>query len=401
MDRKPEVAFVPLTKGRRLVLGFDGGCSSCLDLARRVEGAVGEKLEVQNLRVPELQAWRKEALGEDAPWAPTLFEVKGGKVLRAWIGWRMGLALTRFLGLRDTWKVMQALGEMNAAPEPDANGSLVARAAGGMSRGQFLKGVGGAAVAMSVLSTTGNLASSASAASTSLRGQGLENAVRATAGRRDSGNVLGAALSKRIRTASKVIETCQNGDCVLVIGGGNGTCRVRRVNGEIRVEGDCIEARARRHRLSDGSTMLAVSYGLRATKRVAVYYGRSRTQKRIRTDASVWAVERDSLILKRWSVNGKSAALNSRQFNSERTTAAVSCSGCLNPPFETAASTCYDINWGCVADVCVACRYRIGPAGYTGYGLAACAFVVCPAAIFSSGCCNVPATVCAACPPAQ
>src|SRR3712207_8743022 len=52
-----------------------------------------------------------------------------------------------------TWRVMQVLGEANA--DLGLADGAAARAASVLSRGQFLKGVGGAAVALSVLSGTG------------------------------------------------------------------------------------------------------------------------------------------------------------------------------------------------------------------------------------------------------
>ena len=155
------------TTGARLVLGFDGGCSACSGLAQRIEDRLAGKLEVLSLREPRVEEWRKKTLGEDAPLVPTLFEVKESGVVRGWTGWRLGANLGRFLGPADTWRVMQALGEFggasggvseDACPERHRPAGQ-SRAVGGLTRGQFLKGVGGAAVAMSVLSTTGKLAS--------------------------------------------------------------------------------------------------------------------------------------------------------------------------------------------------------------------------------------------------
>lgn len=146
----------------RLVLGFDAGCIACTDLARRIKEQVDHKLEIRSLRDPQIQQWRESTLGKDAPWAPTLFEVEGTKV-RAWTGWRMGVQLGRFLGPVATWRVMQALGELDTAPRAEEE-SPFARAVGGLTRGQFLKGVGGAVVAMTALSGAGNLASPAGAA---------------------------------------------------------------------------------------------------------------------------------------------------------------------------------------------------------------------------------------------
>ena len=155
---------------RKLVLGFDAGCGTCSDLAGSVQERVGDKLSVENLNDSQLIAWREEALGKDAKWAPTLFEVDEEKVVRAWTGWKMGWALSRKLGPATTWQVMQALGEVGAAPRIEDSPIVeklperAAEAVAGMSRGQFLKGVGGAAVAMSVLSGTNLLAVPANAA---------------------------------------------------------------------------------------------------------------------------------------------------------------------------------------------------------------------------------------------
>jgi hypothetical protein len=137
---------------RRLVLGFDAGCMTCSDLAKRIEERVADKLEVRSLYHPQVEHWRERALGEDAPWAPTLFEVGGAWEVRAWTGRRMAVRLARALGPLSTWRVMQVLGEVGAS-KAAADGSPIARiGAAGMTRGQFLKGVGGAAVAFGVLS---------------------------------------------------------------------------------------------------------------------------------------------------------------------------------------------------------------------------------------------------------
>jgi hypothetical protein len=62
-------------------------------MVERIKERVGDKLEVMSLRDPQVQEWREKALGQDAPWAPTLFEVNGSEV-RAWTGWWMGAQLS-------------------------------------------------------------------------------------------------------------------------------------------------------------------------------------------------------------------------------------------------------------------------------------------------------------------
>lgn len=85
-------------------------------MAARIEERAGKKLCVRNLRDPDVQEWREQALGGDDGLAPTLFEVEDGEI-RAWKGWRIGWVLSRAIGPAATWQVMQALGEVGAAPE--------------------------------------------------------------------------------------------------------------------------------------------------------------------------------------------------------------------------------------------------------------------------------------------
>ncbi len=60
------------------------------------------------------------ALGEEAPWAPTLTEIRDGKV-RAWTGTMMGVRLGSALGPVTTWRIIQALGEFREASWGDAS----------------------------------------------------------------------------------------------------------------------------------------------------------------------------------------------------------------------------------------------------------------------------------------
>lgn len=150
---------------RRLVLGFDAGCVTCSDLAKRIEEVVGGSLEVLSLYDPRVAHWREQALGKDTPWAPTLIEIDGGKV-KAWTGLRMGANLSRALGPVATWRVLRVLGDARgvggAVVRSEASDGPVAE---GISRRQLLRGgLGGAVVGMSILSSAGPLASRAAAA---------------------------------------------------------------------------------------------------------------------------------------------------------------------------------------------------------------------------------------------
>lgn len=141
---------------RRLVLGFDAGCMTCSGLAKRIEETAGGRLEVRSLKDPMMDRWRGEALGGDAPWSPTLVELDGGTV-RAWTGVRMGAYLARRLGPAATWRVAKILGETKK------EGGAERSPYSGLSRSQFLKGVGGAVVGMSMLSGKGSSAAPAAA----------------------------------------------------------------------------------------------------------------------------------------------------------------------------------------------------------------------------------------------
>lgn len=142
---------------KRLVLGFDAGCMTCSELARKIEEEVGDKLEVRSLHDQQIVHWREQALGENAPWAPTLVKVESGEV-KAWTGLKMALALSRRLGPVGTWRVMQVLGEIKSSPKSATASSIE------LSRGKFIKGLGGAVLGVGVLSATGGFASPAHAA---------------------------------------------------------------------------------------------------------------------------------------------------------------------------------------------------------------------------------------------
>ena len=230
-------------RGKMLVLGFDAGCSTCSDVAKLIEERVDGKLTVRNLRDPEVQRWREKALGVAAPWAPTLFEVgPGSDEVQAWVGVKMSLALGRRLGPRDSWRVMQALGEIGAVPmieESTVVGKLPEKAqeaVAGMSRGQFLKGMGGAAVA-SVILAGGPLALPADAANRSpydivkgrkMKGAELARAARQAGSSADVKNLVGLALATRARVSdvktAGYMHTLRNGTAqrVIVFGLGSG-----------------------------------------------------------------------------------------------------------------------------------------------------------------------------------
>lgn len=124
---------------KRLVLGFDAGCMTCSDLARRIEEQVGDKIEIRGLREPQVEHWREQALGTDAPWAPTLIEVDD-KAVKAWTGVRMGARLSRILGPLATWRVMQSIGKPELNRRTEDSEQVLSGDSAALTRGQLLKG---------------------------------------------------------------------------------------------------------------------------------------------------------------------------------------------------------------------------------------------------------------------
>jgi hypothetical protein len=123
------------------MLAFDASCSTCREISQAVEQASAGKLEIVPLGRADVTAWRQEALGDDPPWAPTLIRLDDA--VRAWTGPLMALPLARRLGMRASVRVLSALGDLR---RPDSERKA-------LTRSQFLRLGGGAAVAAGVLLT--------------------------------------------------------------------------------------------------------------------------------------------------------------------------------------------------------------------------------------------------------
>jgi hypothetical protein len=378
---------------RRLLLGFDAGCMTCSELARRIEERVGNKIEVLSLNDPFMARWREQALGKDAPWVPTLVEVEADAT-RAWTGVRMGARLSRALGPLATWRVMQVLGEAN--DDLELVDSVAARAASGLTRGQFLKGVGGVAVAISILGGTGKLPAPAEAA-VSVRveemiGSELVSIARRVAARKDVRNVMDAVWREKVRGGSVIGAGGANTE-VRAIDFGEG--RVSFANGKFAVSGDLAVLKAARHELPHGNSALAVSFAMPETNRLLVYYEYDKPvflpkdQAKTRTEALLYRQENDELVLEKASSNRHSQVLLQEEGTSSTpTTRSVSCRGdrhCNNPcDIVYGYSRCHRLkSIRCVVRQCRLCAI----ACLGGYLLcAACALVVCTVGVIRECC---------------
>ncbi len=328
----------------RLVLGFDAGCMTCSDLARRLRDQIGEKIEVLSLRDPQVQDWRERALGEDAPWAPTLLEVRGNSV-RAWTGWRMGAHMARVLGTTATWRVMQVLGEKDTVPVLGTGGA--ARLAGHFSRARFLQGVGGALLAASVLSGTNLLAPKASA-------QGWTHPLERVKFKSKE-RLVGAARREALSSAANSPDV-----------------RNLWTGSELPTKG----AFAVRHTLENGTVLTAVSWTISEDK-ILVYYETDRPIGNYRSEATLLGyVPGEEVWKETESVNGRQRSV-------------VGTAVRAAPDIQPLGCGCCRWRWGCVATVgagCVGCGATCAtcvgtPAKWACGACLSCALVGCPVGI--------------------
>ena len=340
---------------RRLVLGFDAGCATCSDLALRLRQEVGEEIEVLSLGDSQVEGWRERALGEDAPWAPTLFEVRGDDV-EAWTGWRMGAHLARLIGTGATWRVMQVLGEYDVVPTTPRM-ERVASVTDRFSRARFLKGVAGALLAASILSGAKPSAGKASA-------RGWKHPLERV-GFESRELLRGAARREALRSAagSPDVENLWKGS-------------------ELPARG----AFAVRHTLEDGNHLTAVSWTI-SEEKVLVYYEADRPIGNYRSEAVLLGYVLGEEVWKEAeSVNGRWRGVVTDQAG---TTDAA-------PAVQTRACGCCRWRWGCVATVASSCLGCGGtcaicvatPAKWSCLTCLACALVGCPLSIRK--CCRKP-----------
>jgi hypothetical protein len=129
------------SEGETWILAYNNACGACTDMARQIEALAEGRLTVRSLRAPEVRAWRQRTLGPQAPWTPTLLRVEGERV-RAWIHGGMVWQLARLLGPGKMVPIARLLAEADAPTEQPRS----------PQRRRFVKSVGGAALAVTLLS---------------------------------------------------------------------------------------------------------------------------------------------------------------------------------------------------------------------------------------------------------
>ncbi|WP_407674372.1 bacteriocin fulvocin C-related protein [Nonomuraea glycinis] len=98
------------------ILAFDASCGQCTEIAERVKRLGGHRIDVLPLSSAAVVEWRARALGESAPWAPTLIRVEHEKV-RAWTGTPMAIRLAARLGIKGSYSLLNVLVEARKGQE--------------------------------------------------------------------------------------------------------------------------------------------------------------------------------------------------------------------------------------------------------------------------------------------
>jgi len=293
---------------------------------------------------------------------------------------------------------MQVLGEANA--DLGLADGAAARAASVLSRGQFLKGVGGAAVALSVLSGTGKMPSPAEAATSVdhevLTGAALTETVRKVSRRPDVVNLMGKGwrdkVSKGRRIEAEISDARKDRRMVLeAIDLEDG--RISSSGGKPVFSGELAVVKAARHVLSDGNGMVAVSFVMPGSDRLLVYFEYEKPtflpkdQAKTKSEALLYRQEGEGLVLEEASSNGHRQILleESGSSPSARGSFCLPDRRCSNPcDIAYGYSSCKHLkSIGCVAYQCRACAITC----WGGYLLcAACAIVVCTVAVIRQCC---------------
>lgn len=124
---------------RRAILAYNPSCSLCVETARNVEAAAKGKLEVSPINSDEVLSYFKQAGGKHGH-RPALIQVQDGKA-RVFEGLLLAAQMTKRLGPRRTYEVLQALGDEPSVPTPRRT----------VTRKRFLSAGLGASAAISML----------------------------------------------------------------------------------------------------------------------------------------------------------------------------------------------------------------------------------------------------------
>ncbi|WP_211718387.1 hypothetical protein [Nocardiopsis sp. MG754419] len=179
----------------RVVLGFDSSCSTCARISRSITEEVGDLIEAVPLTSPEMETWRRDEFGADAPWAPTLVRSEGGRT-KVSVGWRIAPALARHLGVTRTWRILALLGR-DALDQRHTAPSFV-------SRSTFIRAGLGSFVGLTVLAKSGTATAGTASAESPVKVEVLHGEELIAAAREGlaTGDVANVAEPRSLVTAA-------------------------------------------------------------------------------------------------------------------------------------------------------------------------------------------------------
>lgn len=349
---------------KRLVLGFDAGCMTCSRIAEDAAAASGGKLEVMNLSSPEMVKWRTEALGATPPWKPTLVEL-AGTVTTVRTGPAIGFALIRNLGTAGSWGVLKSIGKLRQESGEANRGPEF-----GPSRSAFLRGLTGAALGVSILAGSGNAAMAAGNPK-KMRNNHWFDAVESVAKEELSPEAAMAAWRKAAATDNfaklAALPTMRAGLTLPAPESVRGvTCETELDNGPT--------VRGAMHTLKNGGTMTALA--LIDEDRMTVTYEVATKSGTIRRLTKVHQVtgELTSQLMAE-ADDGVATDISALRASTDGglTPMANGCPDCMSP-------RCDDMDWGCAAACCGACRFA------NFFVMMSCLAVFCPGCTVGTCC---------------
>ena len=326
---------------KRLILGFDAGCMTCSRIAEDAAAASGGKLEVMNLGSAEMVKWRTQALGATPPWRPTLVELVG-TVTAVRTGPAIGFALIRNLGTAGSWGVLKSIGKLRQESGEANRGPEF-----GPSRSAFLRGLTGAALGVSILAGSGNAAMAAPNPKKT-RNNHWFDAVESIAKEELSPERAMAAWRKAVATDNfaklAALPTMRAGLTLPAPESVRGvTCETELDNGPT--------VRGAMHTLKNGGTMTALA--LIDEDRMTVTYEVATKSGTIRRLTKVHQVtgELTSQLMAE-ADDGVATDISALRASNDDglTPMANGCPDCMSP-------RCDDMDWGCAAACCGACRF--------------------------------------------
>lgn len=349
---------------KRLVLGFDAGCMTCSRIAEDAAAASGGKLEVMNLRSPEMVKWRTEALGATPPWKPTLVEL-AGTVTTVRTGPAIGFALIRNLGTAGSWGVLKSIGKLRQESGEANRGPEF-----GPSRSAFLRGLTGVALGVSILAGSGNAAVAAGNPK-KMRNNHWFDAVESVAKEELTPERAMAAWRKAVATDNfaklAALPTMRAGLTLPAPESVRGvTCETELDNGPT--------VRGAMHTLKNGGTMTALA--LIDEDRMTVTYEVATKSGTIRRLTKVHQVtgELTSQLMAE-ADDGVATDISALRASTGGglTPMANGCPDCMSP-------RCDDMDWGCAAACCGACRFA------NFFVMMSCLAVFCPGCTVGTCC---------------